>query len=300
MPDTGELCHAFVQGLLVRHLVDVEPLGPVLVATVRDARAAWPAVELDAEQFMAFIANRIPRLEATGNVTEDLLDELARLRTADLWLACACGGGDRAALTAFERAYGRDIDVALASLGAPGHVADEARQIVRTRLFVAAPGAEPVIHRYGGRGDLRAWVRATTVRAAIDLIRGARREIPTEDVGLEAPISERDPELAQLRTRYGAEFKEAFGEAFAALARPDRVLLRYRYVDDLDVDGIGAIYRVHRSTAARWLQRIRNELLEDTRARLAARLAVATSELDSILRFIGSQLDASISSALRR
>jgi RNA polymerase sigma-70 factor (ECF subfamily) len=83
------------------------------------------------------------------------------------------------------------------------------------------------------------------------------------------------------------------------LARRDRTLLRYRYIDDLDIDAIGAVYRVHRATAARWLQRIRRELLEDTRARLAAKLAVKTDELDSILRFIGSQLDISIGSALR-
>ncbi|HEU0030446.1 MAG TPA: sigma-70 family RNA polymerase sigma factor [Kofleriaceae bacterium] len=275
------------------------PLGDALVAIVGAARAAWPGVELDEARFVSFVGARMPLTEGDRLRTEVVLAALARLRTPDLWLACACGDGDPTALAAFERAYGNDIDIALAALGAPGHVADEARQIVRTRLFVAVPGSEPVIARYGGRGDLRAWVRATTVRAAIDLIRQGKRELPSDDELLDAPITPADPELARLRERYGAEFKEAFGEAFAALPKRDRVLLRYRYVDGLDVDGIGAVYRVHRSTAARWLQRIRQELLDDTRARLAARLGVASTELDSILRFIGSELDVSISSALR-
>jgi RNA polymerase sigma-70 factor (ECF subfamily) len=302
MPDAGRLCHAFVQALPARP-PDLDPieLATPLVAAVAAARLAWPGVVVDDERFVAFVAARV--VLASGTTTAaavELAAALARLRTADLWLACACGDGDAVAIAAFERAFGGDVDIALGALGAPAHVADEARQVVRTRLFVAAPGSEPVIARYGGRGDLRAWVRATTVRAAIDLLRLTRREVPSEDVALDEPIEVGDVELAALRARYGAEFKDAFGQAFLALPKRDRVLLRYRYVDDLDVDGIGAVYRVHRSTAARWLQRIRNELLEDTRARLAARLAVSTDELDSILRFIGSELDVSISSALRR
>jgi RNA polymerase sigma-70 factor (ECF subfamily) len=293
MPDSAVLWQAFAQHLAVPAAErDATQLTERLVVAIAEARAAWPGVELEAERFAAFLAARI--------TTDDSpLEGLARLRTADLWLALACGEGDPVALAAFERAFGGDVQVALAALGAPPHVADEARQVVRTRLFVAVPGTEPVIGRYSGRGDLRAWVRATTVRAAIDLLRRGRRELPSDEVELEEPIPLPDPELARLREQYGREFKEAFGEALAALSRRDRTLLRYRYVDDVDIDGIGAVYRVHRATAARWLQRIRNELLEDTRARLAARLAVSMNELDSILRFIGSELDASMTSALR-
>jgi RNA polymerase sigma-70 factor (ECF subfamily) len=291
MPDLGRLVHAFVQGLPDSAPDDLQRVGDALATAIAGARATWPGIDLDPERFVGFVAARI----VPG---APILDGLSRLRTADLWLACACGDRDPAALAAFERAFGSDVDIALATLGAPAHVADEARQVVRARLFVASPGDEPVIARYGGRGDLRAWVRATTVRAAIDLIRRARREVPSEDAGVDEPIPASDPELARLRDRYGVAFKQAFADAFDALSRRDRAILRYRYVDDLDIDGIGAVYRVHRATAARWLQRIRGDLLDDTRARLAAELQVTTGELDSILRFVGSQLDVSIGSAL--
>lgn len=294
MPDPRRLCQAFVHAAGG----DVEVLGARLVAMVEAARAAWPGVDVAPDAFVAFVAERVVIEPGAGAAAVG--EAIDRLRTADLWLACSCSQRDAAGLAAFERAYGGDVDAALAALGTPAHVAEEARQVVRTRLFVAAPGAEPVIARYGGRGDLRAWVRATTVRAAIDLIRCARREVPSDDEALDAPIPATDPELARLRERYGEAFKQAFGEAFAALTKRDRTLLRYRYVDELDIDGIGAVYRVHRSTAARWLQRIRDELLDATRARLAERLAVSTDELDSILRFIGSELDVSISSVLGR
>ena len=299
MPDPGRMCQAFVQNLgAAGSDFDAARVVAPLLAAIDVARSAWPGVAVDDVRFAAFVGARIAITESRE--ADDILGLLARLRTTDLWLACACGDGDRAALAAFERAYGADVDVALAALGAPAHVADEARQVVRTRLFVAPPGIEPVIGRYGGRGDLRAWVRATTVRAAIDLLRATRREVPSDDIALQQTVAPNDPELGDLRERYGVEFKRAFAEAFAELAPRHREVLRYRYVDDLDIDGIGAIYRVHRSTAARWLQRIRDELRDDTRARLASRLAVSTDELDSILRFIGGELDVSINLAFRR
>jgi RNA polymerase sigma-70 factor, ECF subfamily len=118
-------------------------------------------------------------------------------------------------------------------------------------------------------------------------------------VELDEPIPAFDPELARLRAHYGDQFKQAFGDAFASLSKRDRTILRHRFADGLDIDAIGAIYGVHRSTAARWLHQIRVRLREETFANLAALLAVSIDELSSVLRFIGSELDAGISMALR-
>jgi RNA polymerase sigma-70 factor (ECF subfamily) len=65
-------------------------------------------------------------------------------------------------------------------------------------------------------------------------------------------------------------------------------------IDGLTIDDIGAIYRVHRATAARWLVGIRDKLVEQTRGRLAAKLGVDTEEAASIVRLVQSQLDVSV------
>ncbi len=294
MSDGQRLRRAFVQNLpVVPDDIDEQRLTEELLAVTAAARAAWPAVDLDRERYVAFVAERI---SWDGSV----IDGLQRTRTTDLWLACGCAAGDPLALAAFEAAYGPAVDAALAAQGVPRDVADEARQVVRTRLFVAAPGTEPVIARYSGRGDLRAWVRATTVRAAIDLIRRARREVPEDQIEPDAPVPALDPELRRLRDQYGEQFKAAFAQAFAALSKRDRTILRYRFVDGLDIDALGAVYRVHRSTAARWLHEIRQRLRDETLDRLSSLLAVSIEELSSLLRLIGSQLDVSISTALHR
>jgi len=103
-----------------------------------------------------------------------------------------------------------------------------------------------------------------------------------------------DPLLAALKSRYRDEFRDAFAETAAVLTDRERTLLRYRFLDGLSIDEIGVLYRVHRATVARWLAATRETLFEGTRTRLMSRLAVSDSEVDSVLRLIDSQLDASL------
>ena len=71
-------------------------------------------------------------------------------------------------------------------------------------------------------------------------------------------------------------------------------LLRQRYVDGLKVEQIGAIHRVHHSTASRWLERIRDALLERTLQHLRAALALSPDECKSAIRMIQSDFDLTL------
>jgi RNA polymerase sigma-70 factor (ECF subfamily) len=71
------------------------------------------------------------------------------------------------------------------------------------------------------------------------------------------------------------------------------------FVDGLTIDEIGALYQVHRATAARWISGARNTLLADTRARLTARLALTPSQFDSLMRLVRSELDLSLQRLVR-
>jgi RNA polymerase sigma-70 factor (ECF subfamily) len=127
----------------------------------------------------------------------------------------------------------------------------------------------------------------------------ARRTVPVDPLDLGDVGQGFDPLLAGVKQRYRDEFRIAFGEAAAQLTDRERTLLRYRFVDDLSIDEIGALYRVHRATVARWIAAIRESLFEGTRTRLMARLELDEPEVDSVLRLIDSQLDVSTNAILR-
>ncbi|HEY4119867.1 MAG TPA: hypothetical protein VGM56_18500 [Byssovorax sp.] len=249
------------------------------------ATAAWPGVVVPEDAFGAYVRERLH--------TDDGAERQAALHIDDLYLACACARGDEPALAAFERAILPEVDAALrrfASTLAP----DEIKQLVRHRLFVGGADARPKILEYAGRGRLRTWVRVAATRVALNLAESSARERTFEQGAIEHILGAGgDPELAYLKRRYGAEFRASFGEAFSALDPRERNLLRYAFGEGLSVDAVGALYGVHRATAARWITKAHATLVEQVQRTMRARLHLDKDEYASILRLIESQIEIS-------
>ncbi|MEM6988944.1 MAG: sigma-70 family RNA polymerase sigma factor [Myxococcota bacterium] len=268
---------------------DFAGLDDKLASMVREAREAASSLSPSAEQFVAHIARVL------GKAPEP--ESLEGLKVADLYLACACALGDRHALNAFDREFGRDIDLAIARSGNVNLTKDEFRQALRNKLFVARDARPPKIADYAGRGDLRAWVRVTAVRMIVDIVRSknADKEIPVEAEMLGAmPSPAEDPELDYIQRTYKTEFKEALSDGFANLTPRERNLLRHQVIHGLNIDQVGAIYNVHRTTAFRWIEKARKALLHATKEALMQRLKVGQSQFLSIMRVVQSDLDLSM------
>jgi RNA polymerase sigma-70 factor (ECF subfamily) len=262
-----------------------------LVALVARARTEAEGVELDPKEFVGYVAERVAFDKLGGPV-------LRSLRAGDLWIAFGCVTGVASAIDAFEARYAPEITGALRRSFELG-LAQDAELRVRERLFLVGENEAQRLASYSGRGDLRTWLRAAAVRMAIDVMR-ARREVPVSPGSLAEIGDLADPMLASLKERYRDEFRVAFGEAASALTDRERTLLRYRFLDGLSIDEIGALYRVHRATVARWISAIREGLFEATRAGLMSQLRISDTEADSVLRLIDSHLDVSIETVMRQ
>ena len=115
-------------------------------AAYRAARDAWPGIVVDEADFRQ-------SLERAGA-------PIASLCLADLYLARACCAGDARALATFDEKFLAQVPAILARHRARD-AADEVRQLVRERLFVAPPK----IASYTGRGSLAGWLRITVLLA---------------------------------------------------------------------------------------------------------------------------------------
>ena len=251
---------------------------------VAEVRKTWPAVDLDPDVFASHLRERV-----------DPDAEVEAVDLDGLFLACAAGHGAASAIEAIEKKYFGDVRRAIYKLGAHGAHADEIEQRLRDKLFVAEGDAKPKILTYNGRGELGRWLRVVATREALAIVRKGKRETLTDDDALiDAVTPSRDHELDYLKSHYRKEFKAAFHHALEELEPRQRTILRYQLVDGLNIDEIGAVYGVHRATAARWVEKIRTTLLKRTRNRLMEEIRVGTDELDSIMRLIQSQLDVSI------
>lgn len=251
-------------------------------------RKQWPQVVLTDD---AIATRLIARLQ------EDPEAHLEELRDADLYLAFGLAAGDPAALRAFEDDMVPQIDVALRRLRLGGGTADEVKQALRVELLA---GPEAKIADYAGRGDLAAWLRISATRKALKLVRRADREESLDEILLDHwPANTADPGRKHMRATYTDELKKAIREAFGALEVRQRNLLRQHILDELTIDDLAKLYRVHRATCARWLADARADLGKQTRKRLVASIGTHGEELESVLRFLDSDIELSISRILQ-
>ena len=279
--------------LATRELLDTDPS---LAQKFTDACAAiaqrYPSAALD-ETFASYIAERLLKQAA-------LATALPRLRIEDLFLTWRAQRGDAAAINDFESAHAG----LLAQLTSRFHrlPADELRQRLRIRLFVADGAASPRIAEFSGFGFLENWLKVTATRTFIDISRSEKRRLLEDELddadlfGLATPGEPgMEPYRAQLRTAV----KRAFSSAVAALAPRERNFLRNAHVDKLTLDQIAALYSVHRATVARTLAHARAQIIEGTRAAVVGELGIAADQLDSAVRLLDSRFELSLSRVLR-
>lgn len=256
-----------------------------LEAVLTAARSAWPDLRVPVDTFIGFVAEKMPE----GPLSPE---SFSQLRAADLYLACACAIGDSRALRALEERYFSEVDLALARVKDGAGMADEVRQVIRERLFLAMEGSRPRIAYYSGRGDLRNWLRVTIARTILNQVTRGPKEIPMEDELLHAmPPASEDPELEHLKRQYRTDFEEVFPQAIDSLSSRERTLLRQRFVDGLTVPQLCQLYNVHPATMARWLAKARASMLVRVRKLLMQKLHLNMSEFSSLVRMVQSQLD---------
>jgi RNA polymerase sigma-70 factor (ECF subfamily) len=263
------------------------------LAQLREAAlAAYPDLAVDAASFAAELARRLGAAASP--------EQLARVRADHVHIAIACAAGDPLAVRRFEDEFLGEVDATAGRLRARPDQADEVRGHMRRILFVSEPGRPAALREFSGRGDLRSYLRVIATRELVRVINKGRREVGiTDEAFLDMLSPASDPQLGYLRERYRPEVDAAMRAALSALPEQPRALLRYSVVDGWTIDRIGALYGIHRATAARRIAAAREELGSAIRAELAARLAISLGEVDSIVRLVQSRIEVSIERLLQ-
>jgi RNA polymerase sigma-70 factor (ECF subfamily) len=250
-------------------------------------RARHPAIKLDFAVFAGSVARHGARLA-----------ELDEGRAADLYLACGCAQGDRAALNALEEGPLRDAARAAASVCSSSSFVEEVMQTVREAL-VARRGKGPgKIAEYAGRASLKSWLCTVAARTAISLRRRVRQGVAlTSSCDPRPPQG--GPDVGYLRRITSDAVRRALGTAIERLPAKERLLLRLHLGDRVGIDGLAGMYGVGRSTAARWLADARATLLKEAQRELRSILGVTKSELTRLAPDVQSHIDVSLVSLLR-
>lgn len=205
----------------------------------------------------------------------------------DLALACACCSGDGAALQAFRQVVGDEARRSVKRLGLGDVALEEVMTSLEDRLLGLHGGA-PQLASYSGIGPLRAWVRMVAVRAGLR----AKGQGSASPPAAEAEVL--SPELAYLKSLYGAPLRRCLADSMAALSIRDRNLLRLHFLDGVSAERLGVMHSVHRVTAYRWLQAAIEALSRGVRTRLADELELTPDSIDSLMKVMRSELSLNL------
>jgi RNA polymerase sigma-70 factor len=212
----------------------------------------------------------------------------------DFYLACAALKGVPGAVKEVEAILAAQFR-ALGHFRLPAATLEDIRAQLMGSLVVSAPDAPARLERYAGRGALGGWLRVTATREVLNWLKARQREPVDDDEAMLGSIESpaEAPELQHLKERYRGEFSSAFRRAIQALEVRQRNMLRQHYLDELSLEELAALYKVHRATAARWLASARTTLLEKTRDQISQALGLNRLEVDSLMRLVQSRLDLS-------
>lgn len=237
----------------------------------------WPSLTVPLETFQRHCAQawngEAPNLDGGPNA-------------ADLYLCCACAIRDRSAQRLLEREASGLVRAAIAHVCHEPEFVSETVQEFWNKLLA---GTHPKVLDYRGCGPLLAWLRIAATRIALDRRRAANR-LAIREVELDEYLVECNmgPESALTRARFRAVFEESLQKAFAQLSQKERNLLRMHVIGRCSIDQIGRTYRVHRATAARWLQQTRERVWRIVRRELElAGETLTDSEFKSVARVVG-------------
>jgi RNA polymerase sigma-70 factor (ECF subfamily) len=249
---------------------------------LRAGLSVWPQLEgeVSEAEFSGFLARRAP---------------MEPVPFADLLLACGGVLGRPRALALLEQTLFSAVPGWVARVDASPDFGAEVAQAVRELLL---SGARPRLDEYAGKGSLEGWVRVTAVRVALRKQkpgRGAQAEVSLER--LEAPTA--GPELDLARAQGRQQVVQALDVALAGLDAEARAWLKLRYLDGLSLERIAGLFGVHTSTVSRRLTSLEGQVLAAVRQHLQASLRLPGGEVDSLIRFVQSQLSASFEQALR-
>jgi RNA polymerase sigma-70 factor, ECF subfamily len=256
-----------------------------IAAAHREAAELWaPAVSVPIERFGDMITG--------AAVTAECLRQWG----TDLYLACAAGSGNDAAVRVIEERFIARLPARIRRLGATSENVGDILQTVRERLF---SGEVPRIRAYNGAGPLEQWIKVVAIRTAIDQHRTAKSIPRVEGAWLETVAPpDGDASALMMKVEYKREMEAAIRELVPQLSARDRAVLRLHVVEGVSIEKIAASYGVHRVTVARWVWTAGETLMDALRARFRERFGIVPGEFDSLARLARSQLSIDLAGLL--
>jgi len=174
---------------------------------------------------------------------------------------------------------------------------EEVADSVLVNLCLPDRSGNQRIASYDGRSSLATWLRVIVINRAIN-DRNERKVVNDENVK-DVPDSRAivNIELAVRAGRYATALADSLAQAFQMLTGRERLMLLWRYEDNLQLGEIAKLLGIHQSNVTRQLLRLQARLRENVIQALASQHHLGSSAIQECLSDITENPHLSISLA---
>jgi RNA polymerase sigma-70 factor, ECF subfamily len=206
-----------------------------------------------------------------------------KLYFRDLYLACGCVQRSENAWKALDSFYRRFVTDLVRFCYRKGTDAEEVADAVLVSLYLPDRSGRHRIASYDGRSSLATWLRVIVVNRAIN----ERHTTTTANAEIVPDMPDRfallSMELILRAGRYKHVLADSITSACQELTARDRLLLLWRYEENLQLGEIARLLGIHQSNVTRQLVRLQARLRENVIAILSSKYRMSSSAIQECL-----------------
>jgi RNA polymerase sigma-70 factor len=230
-------------------------------------------LQLDVGKFIVHLLSVVEKYLGPNAAAPAIVNFINNLHTNDLYLAVSCAQHVEAAWDRFYKSYQKYVNDLALSVSQTSDTARELAVNVLEDLFLTDRSGRSRIASYEGRSSLAAWLHVIVSHRAInDRELKHNRLEPLEYIcEIADTASLRDIEAVVRASRYEGMIKNSLKCACSRLDFRERLVLLFRYDQELQVSQIARLLGVSPSTISRQLERSLKKLRECVKSTLASK-----------------------------
>jgi len=267
----------------------------LVASAYSEGRARFGELGLDLSAFSSRISSILKKHLGPSPAPSETIAFVKVLHGRDLYLATACaqcspggksGSGEYAgaAWKMLESTYKGFVCDLVRFSYRPGFASQDLADSIVTDLFLPDRSGASRIASYDGRSSLSTWLRVIVCNRAINAQRCSANAKSTEmqpDVP-DGPALEKIEMTVRAR-RYGEAIEDALASACRALTPRERLVLLWRYEDNLQLGQMAKLLGIHQSNVTRQLEKMQGKLREDVVAILSSKHRLSRSAIEECL-----------------
>lgn len=246
-------------------------------------QAYYGDIDISLDMFSSYIWTIACRHLSTSSDEPAAVEFAKRLYLRDLYLACGCVDKRDKAWAAFDFRYRRFVTNLVRLCYRRGTDTEEIADAVLVGLYFDDRSGRQRIASYDGRSSLATWLRVIVLNRAIN--DKNERKVTSSECVADVPDCQAlaNLESALLADRYSKILSESLSRAFREISAKERLMLLWRYEQNLQLGEIAHLMGIHQSNVTRQLLRLQARLREAVIGNLAEQYQMSSSAIQECL-----------------